>query len=119
MRTVLAMVMLIVLMVGAMPVLAQDNSGFETVVYPLLFPDIENIDGKWYDSPKTLSLDNVTDHMVRINVTKDGFIETVIIAQLISSEFVVIRWTHCPVWYESENIDFITFTDLDGQIFDF
>lgn len=118
MRIIFSVVMLIVLMVGAMPTWAQDNTGFETVVYPLVFRDVEKVNGDWLEKPITLSLDNVTDHMTRVSQAGDC-IRYTIIAQLISSEFVHIDHVYCPVYYEDWHIDMIEFLTLDGEIFDF
>lgn len=116
MKKLVSLSLLIVLLCGAMPTMAQDGS--ETIVYALDFVDIENVNNQWLDSPINLTLDNVVDHMSNVSPNGDCWQYTTI-AKLISSEFVIIRHTHCLVWYESWNVDLITFQDIEGQVFDF
>ena len=116
MKKLALVVLLFVLLVGAMPTMAQE--GNETIVYALDFVDIENVNNQWLDSPINLTLDNVVDHMSNVSPNGDCWQYTTI-AKLLSSEFVIIRHTHCLVWYESWNVDFITFQDINGETFDF
>jgi len=117
-RKLVSLSLLIVLLCGAMPTIAQDNTGFETTVYSLNFYNLDKVNGHWFDSPINLSLDNVQDHMTRVFPDGDC-VHYTIVAQLISSEFVVIDHIYCPLYYESWHIDMIEFRDLSGETFDF